>query len=535
MQYTVLLVDDEEEIREGIIRKIDWEKYGFRIAGSAGNGKDALEIAESIQPDVVMTDIMMPFMDGLELGEQIARMNPEVKLLIFSGADEFEYAQKALRIQAVEYILKPINAEELRDTLVKIKDTLDKEYEAKRNLETLREHYIDSIPVIREQTMAALVEGRLDRKQLEKKCGIAQIDLEAWGYTVGLLEVESSQRKAVKEIFSNHDEALIPVTLKQTADEILPSYVKVTTFYYGDMAGVAANFYKEEDIFQLIEGMDHVCKTMQKVYNVVVTGGIGLMCQDALELRQAREEAQTALTYRVSLGGGHAIYLGDVEPQKSSVLRFQENDETALIEAVKLGRENKIDVQVNGIFEKIRGQILSNRQLEVYFTEVKIAFMRLLQYYEIQSEELFKEMENFRVADEIHSFQEAENWMIQKSLDISRIIKETRMNSRSMITMRAKEYMQKNYGDEELSVEKVSRILHVSPNYFSSLFKKEMQVSFIAYLTDIRMKKAVELLDKTDDKSYMIAEKVGYSDPNYFSHVFKKHYGVSPQKYRKRG
>lgn len=189
MQYTVLLVDDEEEIREGIIRKIDWEKYGFRIAGSAGNGKDALEIAESIQPDVVMTDIMMPFMDGLELGEQIARMNPEVKLLIFSGADEFEYAQKALRIQAVEYILKPINAEELRDTLVKIKDTLDKEYEAKRNLETLREHYIDSIPVIREQTMAALVEGRLDRKQLEKKCGIAQIDLEAWGYTVGLTVV----------------------------------------------------------------------------------------------------------------------------------------------------------------------------------------------------------------------------------------------------------------------------------------------------------------------------------------------------------
>ncbi len=535
MQYTVLLVDDEEEIREGIIRKIDWEKYGFRIAGSAGNGKDALEIAESMQPDVVMTDIMMPFMDGLELGEQIARMNPEVKLLIFSGADEFEYAQKALRIQAVEYILKPINAEELRDTLVKIKDTLDKEYEAKRNLETLREHYIDSIPVIREQTMTALVEGRLDREKLEKKSGIAQIDLEAWGYTVGLLEVEPCQRKAVRELFSNHDEALIPVTLKQTADEILSSYVKATTFYYGDMAGVAANFYQEDEIFQLIEGMNHVCKTMRKVYNVVVTGGIGMVCRDALELRQAREEAQTALTYRVSFGGGQAIYLGDVEPQKNSVPRFQENDETALIEAVKLGREEEIGLQVKRIFEKIRGQILSNRQLEVYFIEVKIAFMRLLQYYEIQSEELFKEMENFQVVDEIHSFQEAENWMKQKSLDISRIIKETRKNSRSMITMRAKEYMQENYGDEELSVEKVSRILHVSPNYFSSLFKKETQVPFIAYLTDIRMKKAVELLDKTDDKSYMIAEKVGYSDPNYFSHVFKKHYGVSPQKYRKRG
>lgn len=92
MQYTVLVVDDEEEIREGIIRKIDWESYGFRIIGSAGNGSDALEIAENLQPDVVMTDVMMPFMDGLELGERIIRMNPEAKLLVFSGADEFEYA-----------------------------------------------------------------------------------------------------------------------------------------------------------------------------------------------------------------------------------------------------------------------------------------------------------------------------------------------------------------------------------------------------------------------------------------------------------
>ncbi len=166
MRYTVLVVDDEEEIREGIIRKIEWERYGFQIVGSAGNGSDALEIAENLQPDVVMTDVMMPFMDGLELGERIIRINPEVKLLVFSGADEFEYAQKALRIQAVEYILKPIDAKELGETLTKIKETLDKEYEAKRNLETLREHYMESIPFIREQTMVALIEGRIAREQL---------------------------------------------------------------------------------------------------------------------------------------------------------------------------------------------------------------------------------------------------------------------------------------------------------------------------------------------------------------------------------
>lgn len=535
MQYTVLLVDDEEEIREGIIRKIDWESYGFRIIGSAGNGSDALEIAENLQPDVVMTDVMMPFMDGLELGERIVHMNPEVKLLVFSGADEFEYAQKALRIQAVEYILKPIDAEELGDTLTKIKETLDKEYEAKRNLETLREHYIDSIPVIREQTMVALVEGRVTQEQLEKKSGIAQLDLDAWGYTVGLLELEPNQRPRTREMFPNHDEMLIPVTLKQIADEILPSYIKVTTFYYDDMVGAVVNLYGEEDIFKVIEGMDHVCKTMKKIYDIVVTGGIGTACKNASELRYARKEAQTALSYRVAFGSGQAIYLGDVEPQKTSVLQFQGSDEAELMDAIKVGSKDEICIQVKGLFEKIRGQMLSNRQLEVYFIEVKIAFMRLLQYYEIEAGSMFDEMESLHVVDEIHSLQEAEKWLTRKSLEISRVIEETRKNSRSAITMRAKEYMLENYADEELSVEKLSGILHVSPNYFSTLFKKEMQVSFITYLTDIRMKKAVEFLDMTDDKSYVIAEKVGYSDPNYFSHVFKKHYGVSPQKYRKRG
>lgn len=533
MQYTVLVVDDEEEIREGIIRKIDWERYGFRIVGSAGNGSDALEIAENLQPDVVMTDIMMPFMDGLELGERIIRMNPEVKLLVFSGADEFEYAQKALRIQAVEYILKPIDAKELGETLTKIKETLDKEYEAKRNLETLREHYMESIPVIREQTMVALIEGRIAREQLEKKSGIAQLDLEAWGYTVGLLELEPNQRKETTDMFPNHDEMLIPVTLKQIADEILPSYVKVTTFYYDDMVGAVVNLYQEKDILKVIEGMDHVCKAMQKVYSVTVTGGIGTACKSAAELRYARKEAQTALSYRVAFGSGQAIYLGDVEPKKTSVLQFQGSDETELMDAIKVGNEDEIERKVKSLFEKIRGQMLSNSQLEVYFIEVKIAFMRLLQYYEIETER-FDEIDSLHVIDEIGSLNEAEKWLTQMSLEISQMIEETRKNSRSMITMRAKEFMLENYGDEELTVEKVSSILHVSPNYFSTLFKKEMQVSFISYLTEIRMKKAVEFLDMTDDKSYIIAEKVGYSDPNYFSHVFKKHFGVSPQKYRRR-
>ena len=166
--YTVLLVDDEPEIREGIIQKIDWNKYGFEIIGSAENGRDALEQAELKQPDVVMTDIMMPFMDGLRLGEELMEKMPSVKMIFFSGADDFEFVQRALQVKAIEYVLKPIDAIEFSETLTKLKAILDQEYEDKRNVENLRQHYIDSIPVLREQFLTGLLDGRIDQEQLEK-------------------------------------------------------------------------------------------------------------------------------------------------------------------------------------------------------------------------------------------------------------------------------------------------------------------------------------------------------------------------------
>ena len=119
--YTVILVDDEGEIREGIINKIKWNDLGFEVVGSAENGKETLELVEKLNPDVVMTDIMMPFMDGLELGEELAEKYPLTKIIIFSGFDDLEYAHKAIKLNVVEYILKPVNSNDMTETLIKLK------------------------------------------------------------------------------------------------------------------------------------------------------------------------------------------------------------------------------------------------------------------------------------------------------------------------------------------------------------------------------------------------------------------------------
>ena len=144
--YRVLLVDDEEEIRAGISRKIDWDSLGFTLAGEADNGEEALELAELVRPDVVLTDIKMPFMDGLELCRRLKRVLPAAKTVVFSGFDDFEYARKAVGMGVSEYIMKPINAQEMSGVLLRLKDQLDQQQAERRGMESLRRRDEESLP-----------------------------------------------------------------------------------------------------------------------------------------------------------------------------------------------------------------------------------------------------------------------------------------------------------------------------------------------------------------------------------------------------
>ena len=147
--YKVLLVDDEEEVRNAIEQRINWEELGFEVIGKAQNGVKAMEIAEKLQPDVVITDIKMPYMNGLELARNLKEENPGVRILILTGFDEFEYAKEAVHLEIEEYILKPINANELSECLKRLKNVLDKEREEKLNVRKLEQYYTDSLPVLR--------------------------------------------------------------------------------------------------------------------------------------------------------------------------------------------------------------------------------------------------------------------------------------------------------------------------------------------------------------------------------------------------
>ena len=160
-KYTVLVADDEEEVIQVIMKKIDWEGLGFSVIGYANNGVKALEMVEEFQPDVVMTDIKMPYMDGMELANRIKSEYPATKILIFTGFDEFEYAKEAVHLEVEEYLLKPVNSVELTDVFSSLKIKLDQEISEKQNAEILQKYYMESLPLLQANFYSTLIDGRI--------------------------------------------------------------------------------------------------------------------------------------------------------------------------------------------------------------------------------------------------------------------------------------------------------------------------------------------------------------------------------------
>ena len=272
-QYTVLLVDDEEEVFQVIMKKLNWESMGFSIAGYARNGVEALEMAEELQPDVVMTDIKMPYMDGLTLCKKLKELYQKVKVIIFSGFDEFEYAKEAIKIEAEEYILKPINSNELGEVFERIKVNLDKELDEKRNIDKLREYYMESLPVLQENFYTSLIEGRIPESQIEKYVQNYQINLTGPYYVVTVLHISTTNPENVPI-----DPFLLTVSVKKLAEEQLTEKWNCRTVtYLGDIL-VIAQLSDVDSVTHFTDDMDRFCKMAKRVCKATVTAGIGHVC-----------------------------------------------------------------------------------------------------------------------------------------------------------------------------------------------------------------------------------------------------------------
>lgn len=537
--YRIILVDDEEEVRQSIIKKIDWEDAGFSVVGDAENGQEALEKVEALEPDVILTDIRMPYMDGLSLAERVRQRYPSIKIVIFSGYDEFEYAKQAIKLNVTEYILKPVNVEELTAILKRIKSNLDEEIEQKRNVSLLRENYRRNLPILREQFLNELVGGTASSQNMEERLMEYHIPLAgAKKWVAAAIDIGKEALGAGRELPLHRERDLIPISVKQLFGEKLEQYCRCAVFTSSRASGselaLIAAIDGENSQTGLIDVLGDICKEIRKILEVPVTVGIGHSCQDLKDIGGSYKSAMDALGYKAIVGAGGTIYINDVEPVSSGLLRFDSRAEAALMAAVKFGPREQIEEAVRAVVDKMIDAKVHFSQCQAYMLSISSSMIQMIQQYELDITQLSEgdAADTFAIIPKMVKVEDFSRWLLSMALHINQAMNQERDNTMKQVIQKAKEYIMENYQDPDLSVEKICRQLHLSPAYFSTMFKKETGQAYIAYLTQVRLDKAVELLNKTDDKTYVIAAKVGYQEQNYFSYVFKKRFGVSPTKFR---
>lgn len=539
--YRIILVDDEEEVRKSIIHKIDWNAVGFQVVGDAENGEDALEKIELLEPDVVLTDIRMPYMDGLTLSEKIRQKYPSMKIVIFSGYDDFEYAQRAIKLNVTEYILKPVNVEELTAILKKIKGNLDEEIEQKRNVTLLRENYIRSLPILKDQFLKDLISHTMEKELVSRRMAEFGIDLEGAKKWISLaVDIEAEDVHEGGKLPLHEEQELIPISVAQIIETNLKPYYRHILFSFSgaDRTAIAGIVAVDENNTQtsLIDILGDICKDVRKILKVPVTIGIGHSTVSLNTISVSFQSAVDALGYKGIVGSGSTIYITDVEPVSGGKLVFDKKEEADLIAAIKFGPEEKIEEVVRGIMDKMNNAKVHTRQCQAYMLSISNCVIQLIQQYDLDMAQIFGgapgSSDPFAAIPQLLKRESFDQWLLPIAMKLNSAMDEGRDNATKQIIEKAKQYIMENYQDSGLSVEQICRHLHMSPAYFSTMFKKVTGQTYVNYLTEIRLNKAVELLNMTDDKTYVIASKVGYQEQNYFSYVFKKKFGVSPTKFR---
>lgn len=526
-KYSVLLVDDEEDVIQIIMKKMDWESMGFQIAGYAHNGVEALEMAEELQPDVVMTDIKMPYMDGLTLSRKLKELYRTVKIIIFSGFDEFEYAKEAIQIEVEEYILKPIDAGNLKEVFGRIREKIDREMDEKRNVDKLKKYYMESLPILQENFYTSLIDGRIPEGKVDKYLSNYQISLTGPYYVVSILHVSTS------DIPQNMNPFLLGVSVKKLAEEHMEEEWKSRILMYlGDIL-VITQLEAQEQITEFTDFMDQFCRLAKHVCEATVTAGIGYVCDNLLDIRLSWQGARSAVSYRVIYGNARAINIAEIDPMKNGDERWEEQEIQKILKRIRMGSREELETEISHCIRRFVQNGTTMQKYQIFIMGLLTEIFRFCSNNQLDSTEFYGEKgETFERCMQMGSPEELEHWLLKICEKLQKTVQQERQASTKSFVSRAVEYVQEHYNDRNITVESVCRELGVSAAYFSTIFKKETGKTFISFLTDYRMEKAVELLMTTSDKTYIIAEKVGYADPNYFSYAFKKQYSMSPSKYR---
>ncbi len=531
MAYTILLVDDESAVREGIRARTPWQEYGFSVIAEAGNGIEALELVEELQPDVVITDIKMPYLDGIELIQEIRQAHPTTTVVILSGYDEFTYAQQAMRFGVTEYVLKPVSVEDLCHLLSRLATILDEEIRRSKDEDRLRIAYRQALPLIREKFLVSLLTGNhpAHDASLITKAAEYGLDLRRDEFLVALVETDHTGEDPLRSL------AMLEVVEETLSDDdgALPFLFEREIVIIFTANSHGQSHYDPVFRKQVNRRAEQVQAFLKK-YSFETVIGLGALVHAPSSISQSYRQALSALNYSSVYPERTLLYLSDVEHIGSEEhLRKLEELKANVVLAVKIGTEEQVNETVNELFgEQFASSTLEAGQamlLDLVSLLQKLADSyghSLFSIIEGEGRNLFSELST------LSTLGKAKRWFTRLCLTLRELLAGSRQASHIQFITEAKNLIARHFDEPGFGLEEICEMVGISPSYFSSTFKREVGLSFVQYLTTIRMDRAKDLLTRTENKTYEIAEAVGFTEPNYFSFSFKRHVGLSPSQYR---
>lgn len=532
----VFLVEDEVVVREGIRKTLNWEENDFKFCGEASDGELAYPLIQKYKPDIVITDIRMPFMDGLELSRLIKKEMPWIKIIILSGYGEFEYAKEAINIGVTEYLLKPISGTELMNCLLKVKENIINERKEKANIEQFKKEMKEYEEDEKRRIFYDLVNNMQPLSNILERAKELNLELSAIVYNIILFTVDH-----IREY--NHESMEIE-NINRELKQLFQSDNDIIIFdLFMDGMALLLKGNSPEDLRKKQEYyISRIKETMNAHRGISYFGGIGVPVGRLGELNRCYHEASRAFSYRYIWEENLILDSGAIsetreylkQTNRLNMDNIVKLDKRKVEKFLKMGSKedvgNFVDEYLRSIGDENRNSVLFRQYVVIDMYSIVAGFCEEIGVKDYEPENpLHNDSEFNQIISKFEYTKDYIKRIFENAIEVRDKITTSKYND---IISKAKIYIQENFCREDLSLNQVAASVYVTPSHFSSVFSQKTGQTFIKYLTDLRMNKAKELLKYTDMKTSEIGYAVGYKDPHYFSYLFKKTFNCSPKQYR---
>lgn len=519
--FKVLIVDDEKLERVLISKAVDWQANGLEVIGEAGNGEEALEFFKINEPDLIITDINMPFMDGVTLAEEIRKRSRNCHIIMLTGYREFEYARKAVILGVDEFLVKPINTVEVTKAVIASREKMESERGEQKQIQTLQEEAENTRILLRDTFLQRLLEKRVEKEEAIHKLQMFRLtSLLDDCICVNLsLRLEEHAQLDKKEYYDRMQEWIV---LNTTARVCFMHYLNNLILFFA------------EDTKETVEKqIKQFFLQFQGETGLRIDAGISKSELGFEGIAEAYSQTEKAIAAGMILGGNRYIRYDEYEEiknrQKNSIDMNWKDFDLAMVSGVRS--------RVDGCIEHYYRQVTDQEQTDPDY--IKIMALEMVSHAATvlskYGKSILDVMEEKSYYEQVSSIETPADMLLFLKNVVNQILQYTEgfyMKKGTALIANVQKYIHNNLSDPDLSLRLIAKELFVNESYLSRVFKQEKQESLIEYITRNRIEKGLHLMDTTDMKAYEIAEAVGIKDAHYFSICFKKYLGVTIKEYK---